>query len=305
MVHLKQEWVDTELKDVKVEKHNDGAIMVVMMSRPKMRNAWTEKMRNEVAYCMDEASKDPKVRVVILTGDPDGKAFCAGMDLTTPRSENPFFMPGDIPDGRPENNSYWRDGGGTAGLAIMRCAKPVIAALNGSGVGVGMTLPLCCDMSVACENAKYGFVFGARGLTMECLSSTFLVRCVGWKKAMELVLTARVFVGRDAPSGLFNYVVKEEDVLPKAFELAHEVCNTTPTAAFLNRNMIIRNMNLSPEEAHLIESRNINWVSGRKDQVEGVRAFLEKRPPKFSEDPFRDVPEYFPWWREVVTRSKL
>eukprot|EP00929_Paragymnodinium_shiwhaense_P076354 TRINITY_DN39243_c0_g1_i1.p1 TRINITY_DN39243_c0_g1~~TRINITY_DN39243_c0_g1_i1.p1 ORF type:complete len:340 (+),score=48.55 TRINITY_DN39243_c0_g1_i1:214-1233(+) len=305
MVHIKTEWTDTELKDVKVEKHDSGTIMVVVMSRPKMRNAWTEKMRNEVAYCMDLASKDPIVRVVIITGDPAGKAFCAGMDMSTNREDNPTEMPGDVPDGRPVNNSYWRDGGGTAGLAIMRCAKPVIAAVNDTAVGVGMTLPVCCDMSVAADDSKYGFVFGKRGLTMECLSSTLLVRHVGWKKAMELVLTGRLFKGRDAPDGLFNYVVPASEVLPKALALAREVAETTPVAAMLNRTMIIRNMNMSPEEAHLVESSNIRSMLEQPDTMEGIRSFLEKRPPKFTQDAFRDVPAHFPWWRELVTRSKL
>lgn len=302
---MKMEWTDTELKHVKVERLDDGTIMVVTLSRPKMHNAWTEKMRNEIAYCMDVASKDPKVRAVVLTGDPAGGVFCAGADFATRGDENPPFMPGDIPDGRPVNNSYWRDGGGIAGLAIMRCVKPVIAALNGSAVGVGMTLPLSCDMTVAAEQGKYGFVFGKRGLTMECLSSTLLARCIGWKKAMELVLTGRIFHGSAAPPGLFNYVVPAAQVLPRALELAREVCDTAPMSSALNRAMIIRNMNMSPEEAHLIESRCINFVGGTPDNIEGIRSFLQKRPPKFTGDPFKDVPPFYPWWNEVVTRSKL
>merc|ERR1711860_468234 len=151
---------------------------------------------------------------------------------------NPSSIEGDVPSGRKANLSYWRDGGGQAGLAIVRSTKPVIAAINGAAVGVGMTLPLCCDMSVAAENAKVGFVFGKRGLTMECLSSYFLERCVGHKIAMELVLTGRVFRAKDAPSGLFNYVVPKEKVLPKALELAREIYNTSPMSCMLNRNMI-------------------------------------------------------------------
>ena len=111
-------------------------------------------MRNEVSRSLDVASRMPKVRVVIITGDPKGNAFCAGADLSPPGPTNPSSMQGDVPAGRRPNLSYWRDGGGTAGLAIMRSTKPVIAAVNGAAVGVGMTLPLCCDMSVANEKAK-------------------------------------------------------------------------------------------------------------------------------------------------------
>merc|ERR1719291_999326 len=108
-----------------------------------------------------------------------------------------------------------RDGGGIAALAVMRSTKPVIAAVNGAAVGVGMTLPLCCDMTVAAADAKVGFVFGKRGLTMECLSSYFLERCVGHKLAMELVLTGRVFRAEEAPAGLFNHVVPKDQVVEK------------------------------------------------------------------------------------------
>eukprot|EP00656_Telonema_subtile_P053887 TRINITY_DN7892_c0_g1_i3.p1 TRINITY_DN7892_c0_g1~~TRINITY_DN7892_c0_g1_i3.p1 ORF type:complete len:170 (-),score=35.38 TRINITY_DN7892_c0_g1_i3:231-740(-) len=169
-----------------------------------------------------------------------------------------------------------------------------------------MTLPLCCDMTVASESAQVGFVFGKRGLTMECLSSYFLSRCVGHKMAMELVLTGRVFKAAQAPTGLFNYVVPAEDVLPKALELAAEVCNTSPMSCLLNRNMIIRGGHCtSPEEAHLVESKGIFWAANERDAREGIMSFLEKRPAKFPMDPFADSPEWFPWWREISTKAKL
>jgi enoyl-CoA hydratase/carnithine racemase len=155
-------------------------------------------MRNEIIDLLDDTSKKAHIRAIILTGDDAGRAFCAGADLSggglgSTADDNPAQMPGDIPEGRPINGSTWRDGGGMCGLALMRCTKPVIAAINGAAVGVGMTLPLACDISIAAEDATVGFVFGKRGLTMECLSSTFLQRAVGYKKAMELVLTGRTF----------------------------------------------------------------------------------------------------------------
>merc|ERR1719203_1900692 len=248
-----------------------------------------------------QASKDPSVRAVVITGDPAAKAFCVGMAF----KNNPGDPPGDVPDGRPNNNSYWRDGGGSAGLAVVQCAKPVIAALNGNAVGVGMTFPLCCDMSVAAEDAKVGFVFGRRGITMEALSSFFLMRAVGWKKASELVLTGRIFRASESPPGLFNYIVPSDQVLPKALELAREVALTAPHSAMLNRQMLLRNAAMSPEEAHLVESRCIHWAMGQPDAKEGIMSFLEKRPPSFEGDAHRSVPEFYPWWREVVTRSRL
>merc|ERR1719330_61588 len=106
---------------------------------------------------LNVASKDPTVRVVVITGEPAAKVFCVGMEL----KNNPGDPPGDVPDGRPNNISYWRDGGGTASLGIAQCSKPVIAAINGNAVGVGMTLPLACDMTVAAEDAKSASSSGA------------------------------------------------------------------------------------------------------------------------------------------------
>uniref|UniRef100_A0A7S3LRY8 Enoyl-CoA hydratase n=1 Tax=Aplanochytrium stocchinoi TaxID=215587 RepID=A0A7S3LRY8_9STRA len=304
---FKSEWTDDPLTSVKFDTTVlEGQVALITMSRPKNRNAWTEIMRNEVSRCVDKASKMSKVRVIILTGDPEGKAFCAGADLSPASPLNPNSMEGDVPTGRPANLAYWRDGGGQAALSIVRSTKPVIAAVNGAAVGVGMTLPLACDMTVAAEDAKVGFVFGKRGLTMECLSSYFLERCVGHKVAMELVLTGRVFKAKEAPSGLFNYVVPKENVLDKAIELASEICETSPMSCMLNRNMIIRHgYNTSPEEAHLLESKSIYWIARQADAKEGINSFLEKRKPKYPMDPFKDSPEWFPWWNEIATKSRL
>lgn len=302
---LVTDWTTDTLTSVKFDTDNylEGKVAVITLARPKARNAWTEIMRNEIARCLDTASKMKKVRAIIITGE--GRSFCVGMDLSPPGPNTPTSMEGDVPSGRPADASYWRDGGGTTGLAVMRCTKPVICAVNGAAVGVGMTLPLCCDMSVVSEKASVGFVFGKRGLTMECLSSYFLSRAVGHKKAMELVLTGRVFKARDSPSGLFNYIVPEDEVMKKALELAGEVCETSPMSAMLNRTMIIRNGLVSPEEAHLIESKAIFWAARQADAAEGIQSFLEKRPPNYPMDAFKDSPDWFPWWREVSTKSKL
>lgn len=303
---LRSGWTDDPLTSVKFTLEADGRVALLTLSRPSSRNAWTEIMRNELARCLDEVSKQPKIRAVVITGDPAGRAFCAGADLSPPGEKNPSSMHGDVPEGRDPNSQYWRDGGGTTGLAILRCSKPVICAVNGAAVGVGMTLPLCCDITVASETAQVGFVFGKRGLTMECLSSYFLSRCVGHKKAMELVLTGRVFRAAQAPPGLFNYVLPADQVLPKAMELAAEICQTSPMSCLLNRNMIVRVGHCtSPEEAHLIESKSIFWAMNAPDAREGILSFLEKREPEFPMDSFKDSPEWFPWWREIATKAKL
>jgi len=305
VARVRDGWTDDPLTSVRYELIEEGRVALISLSRPQQRNAWTEIMRNELCRCLDLASTDNTVRCVIITGDPEGRAFCFGMDLSPHCEANPTQIAGDIPPGRRVNQGNWRDGGGTAGLAIVRCTKPVIAAINGNAVGVGMTIPLCCDISVVAQDAKVGFVFGKRGLTMECLSSYFLERCIGHKSAMELVLTGRVFKGSEAPAGLFNYAVPADQVLQKALELAQEICGTSAMSTYLNRMMIMRNSLVSPEQAHLIESRCISWSTGQPDCLEGIQSFIEKRPADFKMDPFKDSPEFVPWWWEVQTKARL
>ncbi len=274
--------------------------------RPKQRNAWTEVMRNELIYCIEKANKIPEVKVIIITGDPEGKAFCFGADLSPPNDNNPLSIEGDAPEGKKTDIKYFRDGGGQVGLAILNSLKPVIAAVNGSAVGVGLTLPTVCDITIVSESAKLGYVFAKRGLTMECLSSFILTKVIGYKHAMELVLTGRIFSPKDAPSGLFNHVVPQDKVLSKALEIAKEITETSAMSAMLDRNMIIRNSyGISPEEAHLIESKAIFYSLDSPDTKEGMKAFFEKRKASYKLDPKEDAPVWFPFWIAISTKSKL
>jgi enoyl-CoA hydratase/carnithine racemase len=289
---------------LKISTDSDG-VHVVMVSRPEKRNAYNEEMRVEMCQAFAAASRDPKVKVVILTAE--GKTFIPGADLSGGKlggeSTNANV---DVPAGRRADASTFRDGGGVAALAILRCTKPVIAAINGAAVGVGLTLPLSCDIRVAAHDTKVGFVFARRGLACESVSSWLLPRIVGMGKAMELVMTGRVFRTQDAPPGLFNYVVPQDQVLAKATELAREIAlNTSGMSVSLSRMSLLRNQNLSPEEAHLAESKIIHWCLTKGESKEGFNSFLEKRPAKFTMDPYKDMPDFFPWWRQVDVSSKL
>lgn len=294
---------------VNVDEHG---VCTIMLSRPKARNAWTEPMRDEIVTALDNCSRDKVVRAVIITGDPEARAFCFGAqlpDAVEGSNVGDMFRQdsiGDVPPGREVTNATWRDGGGIASLAVLRCTKPVIAAINGHAVGVGITFPCVCDMRVAAENAKIGFVFARRGLACESLSSWTLPKLVGVGKANELVLTGRVFAAKDAPAGLFNYVVPADQVLSKAYSLAREIAdNTSALSVVLCRQSFIRNASLSPEEAHLVESRIIDFMAQGADAAEGIASFREKRPAKFTMDAWRDLPDFHPWWRQIETISKL
>jgi len=208
---------------------------VQTLNRPEARNAWTEVMRNEIIEVVDDSQRDPGVRVIVITGSGEGRAFCAGMDLSGMPGGG--VMPGDSHPHRVGHSAFARDGGGQASLAVARSLKPVICAINGAAVGIGATFPCACDMRIAAADQKFGFVFGQRGLTMEGCSSFFLPRLVGMTKANDFVLTARIFeCGTEADCGLFTEVVPSaEEVLPKAMEIAkHMALNVSPMCAPLS-----------------------------------------------------------------------
>ena len=218
----------------------EDKVLTIMLHRPESRNAWTEVMRNEIIEVVDDCQRDPGVRVIVITGHPDGRAFCAGMDLSGMPGGG--VMPGDSHPARVGHSAFARDGGGQASLAVARSLKPVICAINGAAVGIGATFPCACDLRIAAADAKYGFVFGQRGLTMEGCSSFFLPRLVGMTKANDFVLTARIFeCASEADCGLFTEVVPSEKVMPRAMEIAkHMASNIAPMSMMLNKHLILR-----------------------------------------------------------------
>jgi enoyl-CoA hydratase/carnithine racemase len=269
----------------------DEGIATITLHRPDSMNAFTPVMRTELINLFTEADLDDTVRVVVVTGA--GDAFCAGADLsgggtTFDRSDRTAI--GDH-----------RDGGGQVALSIFNCRKPVIAAINGHAVGVGITMTLPMDMRIVSEDAKIGFVFAKRGVVLEACSSWFLPRIVGIAKATELAYTGRVFRAvQEADSGLFNYVVPKEKVLSKAMEIAAEIAaNTSGISVALNKALLWHGLGeTDPQSAHLVDSRCFYWAGKQKDAKEGIRSFLEKRRPNFAMKTSTDMPDFYPWWKE-------
>ena len=273
----------------------DNGVALVTLNRPDKMNAITPTLRNELIEIFAEADQDDSVRAVVVTGA--GKAFCAGADLSGGGST---FDRSEI-DGRKVAIGEFRDGGGQAALTIFACRKPVIAAINGHAVGFGITLTLAMDMRIAADKAKIGFVFARRGVHLEACSSWFLPRIVGISKAAELVYTGRLFrAEEEATSGLFNYVVPPDQVLPKAMTIAQEIAeNTSAISVSLSKGLLWHGLSeQDPQSAHLIESRSFFWAGRQKDSYEGVQSFLEKRAPNFTMKPSTDMPDFYPWWKE-------
>jgi len=272
----------------------ENGIGLLTLNRPDRMNAFTGRMMKEMIEILAAASRDDAVRVVVVTGA--GKAFCAGADLG---GGGKTFDSTAV--GEDVGLSGHRDGGGRVTLEIFACRKPVIAAINGSAVGVGITMTLPMDIRVVSRDAKIGFVFARRGIVPEACSSWFLPRIVGIAKATEWCLTGRVFRAADeADSKLFNHVVEPDQVLPKAMEIAREIAdNTSAVSVALSRALLWHGLGSpDPQHAHLIDSKCIFWTGQGADAYEGVQSFLEKRPAKFTMSAWSDMPEFYPWWTE-------
>jgi enoyl-CoA hydratase/carnithine racemase len=270
----------------------DAGVATITLHRPEKLNAFTGQMMHELLDAFERTDADDAVRTVIVTGA--GRAFCAGADLSG--GSGTF----DHAQGKePPKMADHRDGGGVLTLRIFESKKPVIAAINGPAVGVGITMTLPMDIRIASTTAKIGFVFARRGIVPEACSSWFLPRSVGINRAAEWVYTGRVFDAEEArAAGLVSRVVAPEAVLDTARTLAREIAdNTSAMSVALSRQLMWRMLGADhPMEAHKIDSRAIYFMGQSADAHEGVASFLEKRPAKFTMRPSTDMPQFYPWW---------
>lgn len=272
----------------------EDGIATITLHRPEKLNAFTATMMQELIAAFDATDADDAVRCVIVTGS--GRAFCAGADLSS--GGETFDYAKRL--GTSEETVH-RDGGGRVALRIFRSLKPVIAAVNGPAVGIGVTMQLPMDIRLASSDAKFGFVFGRRGITPEAASSWFLSRVVGISSALEWCYTGRVFTADEALArGLVRSVHAPGDLLDAAKALAREIAdNTAPVSAAISRQMIWRMAGAShPMEAHRLDSRAIQSRGRSADAAEGVSAFLEKRPAAFPNRVSTDMPDFFDWQSE-------
>lgn len=279
----------------------EDPIATITLNRPERLNAWTDRMAAEVKHAVARAEADPAVVAIVLTGA--GRGFCAGADLKNlqaigagerggHRYEELAADPGDEGMGLSFRGPY---------TYLLSVPKPVIAAINGPAVGVGITMTLPMDIRLASTEARIGFVFAKRGIVPEAASSWFLPRLVGISRALEWAYSGRVFPAAEAlEAGLVRSLHEPDDLLPAARELAATFADgTSAVSVATTRQMLWRMLGADhPMEAHKVDSRMIDELGRGVDVAEGVMSFLEKRPPAFPGRPSTDMPPSIPWWEE-------
>lgn len=274
-----------------VEYSVDGGVATITLNRPDKLNALNGEMYAGILAALDQTDADDNVRAVIVTGA--GRAFCAGADLSGGGGTFDYGEAGD-----PEAH---RDRGGIIVLRIYRSLKPIIAAINGPAVGVGISMTLPMDIRIMTDSARAGFVFAARGIVPDGAASWFLPRVVGISQALEWCLSGRVFDAQEAlAGGLVRSICPADELLPTARRLAREIAaNAAPVSAVITRHLLWQMLGADhPMVTHRADSRAIHDTGRLADAAEGVTAFLQKRPAQWTLAPSTDLPDWFPWRRE-------
>ena len=286
----------------------EGNVLTLTLNRPERLNALNGAMLKDLLKALDKADADDTVRAIIVTGA--GRGFCAGADLAAggdsfkSADSKSTDKAGSAAKQEAETSApekINRDGGGLLTLRIFDLTKPIIAAINGPAVGIGITMTLAMDIRLASEQARMGFVFAHRGIVPEACSSWFLPRIVGIAKALEWVYSGKVFSAQEAlEDKLVASIHPAEDLLPAARAIAENIAsNAAPLSIALSRQMMWKMLGADhPMEAHKIDSRGVQALGKTVDAREGVESFLEKRAPRFSNLPSKDLPDFYPWWDE-------
>ena len=286
-----------------IDYTTQDSILTLTLSRPDHMNAFTTEMSHELIDAFSRASDDDAVGAVVITGA--GKAFCAGMDLNSAgnvfglnESLNPTLHDMRERSHETEIEDGVRDSGGRVVLAMYDCKKPIIGAINGAAVGIGATMACAMDIRLASEKARVGFVFNKIGITPEACSSWFLPRLVGMQTALEWCYTAEILSAETLLKERFvKAVYAPEDLLNEAYALAARMVNFSQVSMALTRQMMYRNSAQDhPMKAHEVDSLAIYYASQNSGK-EGVKSFLDKRAPNFTQKASTDMPSFYPWWK--------
>lgn len=252
-----------------------GGVTLITLNRPERLNAWTQRMEDELIEAVNQAAADPAIGCLVVTGA--GRGFCAGADIGG-------FDRGIKGEGRRPSKLLQEGGSPEVPIALTK-GKPIIAAINGPAVGVGLTMSMACDIRIASSAARFSARFVRVGLTPECGSSRYLPLVAGLPNALLLTLTGRIIDAEEAlQRRLVDRIVAPDQLMPEAMKLAEEIAANPRDAVWMAKRLL----HLNAVEADLrrvvtLESYSIRERQGEPDHREAVQAFMEKREPRFNQ----------------------
>jgi enoyl-CoA hydratase/carnithine racemase len=254
----------------------EDGVLTITLNRPERMNAWNAQMASELSAALRAANVDDGVRAIVVTGA--GRAFCAGADLGG--GGGTFAGREGRPAPKVEPILPWQ------------IDKPVIAAINGAAVGVGITYPMMCDIRIVAEDAKIQFAFVRRGVIPELSSHVIVARVAGLSNAADLLLSGRMILGREAAAmGLASEAVPREQVLQRAQERARDIAaSTAPVSVAISKRLLWEGLTASIPEMREREGKLFTWAGNQPDSKEGVLSFLEKRAPAWRLSVAKDTP---------------
>jgi enoyl-CoA hydratase/carnithine racemase len=264
-------------EDILFETHN--GVAVITLNRPEALNAFSGRMGEEWSHAYRTCDADDAIRAVVVTGA--GRAFCAGADMsageeTFAKQESASFS------ACPIDPPAWE------------LCKPVIAALNGHAIGLGLTLALHCDLRIVADEGKYGILQVRRGVMPDAYAHWTLPRLIGAERAADLLLTGRKIGGQEAAAmGLASRSLPAAEVLPAALDIAREIATqTAPLSVAITKRLLWESTELTAAQVIHRETELHHHLMGKSDAIEGVMAYLERRPPRFTLSPKKDFPDW-------------
>ena len=266
-----------DAEDAVLYEATASGVAILTLNRPDRLNAWGPDIAAGFYAGIDRAEQDPAIRVIVLTGR--GRGFCAGAYLGAPSSAGNV---GDTMQKAGQTNLADLVGERPPHF-VTTLRKPVIAAINGACVGIGLTQALMCDVRFAAAGAKFAAVFARRGLIAEFGISWILPRLTSWGVALDLLLSGRTFLADEAAQlGLVKEVVAPEDLMKRALDYAEDIAlNCSPASMAVIKQQLYGDATRDVAEANSRAEALLKESLPRPDVIEGITSFLQKRPPQF------------------------